>query len=1104
MRRASVFLAAALTLAGSARGGEDAPAHGRPYFMPETERRRIRGLIERHEWAKAEHARMTAAAREGKGFEAAFLHALEGDAKHIPAARAWLLKKYGPKAPWVSRYAGHLADPNHFKAGMPHLADVYYNLDISGLLGFDWAYTGLAPADRKTIEEGILTVGRYRIRAMGRWTQTANLVFKPTYMVAMTGLATEDRQCLAWGFHRKPRRDGGHAGYFGTIDRMLRDGGPWHEAPIYPIAHTGLLCMARMSRLRGLYDGVDWFAREAPSGGSPKGLMDYYIDTAYPIEPAGGGGGPIRVATYGDGATGPGGDLFLVNPAGGGLTCHEALAAAYGVSGDRRYARFVAMIPGYKPDLLGHRPVPGDAEFPPAASKVWPTYGLAMLRSDESPAYWTSGEAIAVFQLMSQGYGHDHRDKFAICLHGAGRLFYPDYNAIQYENQAIGWTRNSVCHNTLVVDGRDAQNAAPTAIRHDLAPEVKFLAVSASGVFEGVDQTRCLLLTREYLLDVFRATSEVPHAYDYLLHSFGKARPGEPNAFAPSRAMRRRYWLVEGTRGMTTGQPWWMDLVIEAAPGEGGPATARGDHKATLRVTMAGEPDTLVVHGVWGRELARLVAERFSRKKGAPGLHHLTMLAARRAGCRSTVFVSTHEPFAGSAKPKVKAVATLARSADAIAARVDARDFTDYIVVGFAPQRDRPVRVLAAGDTKLCFRNYGYLRVRADGSMVARGGWTGFRVQHGGDRLSLNGKPAAIESAAKGVVFGDVSQPPDPAAATEPECPFAMSISPPVLRVSERDHRPVTFSFTNTLAKAVSGRIELELPEGFSTQPEAPTFGPVRPGGQAQVRLALIANRPRAGEQTVPCRLVYRTEGGEEIRTAAVGLKAAAGPTLELVYRHPKPAVYRVHSPKYTAEFDMYHGLCRHLADDDGAVRLEGRPLFTFSDGERPMLFEGTEKAFTWPRRAPADLLAHAYDRCRWRAVLMGDRITVRMDRNWTQFGKAHFTVPGRWVSPAGKPVWNRIVALRADGTEHDARPGKDVKVVAAELAFPEGKWHLAFHFSPPQEVTFDGMKLTFRIGCLAGESWSAGFIRPGGLDEWRGRREVRRSGVGQRQPAPL
>ena len=41
-------------------------------------------------------------------------------------------------------------------------------------------------------------------------------------------------------------------------------------------------------------------------------------------------------------------------------------------------------------------------------------------------------------------------------------------------------------HNTLLVDEQDTRIATPTGIRHDFAPEVKFLATSASGVFEGV------------------------------------------------------------------------------------------------------------------------------------------------------------------------------------------------------------------------------------------------------------------------------------------------------------------------------------------------------------------------------------------------------------------------------------------------------------------------------------------------------------------------------------------------------------------------------------------------------------------------------------------
>ena len=90
---------------------------------------------------------------------------------------------------------------------------------------------------------------------------------------------------------------------------------------------------------------------------------------------------------------------------------------------------------------------------------------------------------------MGQGYGHDHRDKFSLTLHGAGRLFYPDFNALQYEKPSIGWTMNSVAHNTLLVDEQDTRNASPM-VYDDFNPDVKFLATSASGVFENVDQTQ--------------------------------------------------------------------------------------------------------------------------------------------------------------------------------------------------------------------------------------------------------------------------------------------------------------------------------------------------------------------------------------------------------------------------------------------------------------------------------------------------------------------------------------------------------------------------------------------------------------------------------------
>ena len=183
---------------------------------------------------------------------------------------------------------------------------IFYRIEAEQIIAFDWVYDGLSAENRRTIRDGLLVNARYRMKAMDAWWHTPNLVFKPTFAAALTGLVTRDRELLEWGF-RRTKPHGPHlGGYFTVLNHMLRDGGPWHEAPIYPIAHKGLILSAQMSRYLGLVDGQDWFRREMPDGGSPRGLMDYYIDTAYPMEKVG-STRRIRAASYGDGSTGTGG-----------------------------------------------------------------------------------------------------------------------------------------------------------------------------------------------------------------------------------------------------------------------------------------------------------------------------------------------------------------------------------------------------------------------------------------------------------------------------------------------------------------------------------------------------------------------------------------------------------------------------------------------------------------------------------------------------------------------------------------------------------------------------------------------------------------------------
>ena len=1050
------------------------PAHGRPFFMPDQKRREILALATTEPWAAKCLAALEAAARPkgpADGRAAAFLYALRGEAEHAATAERWLMGFRGtPRS-----HRALLADPAYWRQGQPMNSEVHYGISVDHYVAFDWAYRGLSEQGRRAIEEGLAEEARFRMKWLDTWRFTPNLEFKPLFMAAFGGLALQDQAALHYLRGRTER----HGSYFSMMDRLLRDGGPWHEAPIYAIQHSDLLCMATMSFYGRLATGADWFSARTPGGGSPRGLMDYYIDTAYPPESDAAGNRRIRVATYGDGATHFDGDLFLVDATVGAdgtqrpatpatRAAREALIACYRASDrDPAYGAFVSMLPGYEPDLWNRPPLPDpDARaFPPAPSRVWPTFGVAMLRSIESPAYWTDPDAIAAFQLMTPFYGHDHADKFAIMLHGAGALLYPDFNAIQYENYAIGWTRNTVAHSTLMVDEEDTQ-PAPCTVRHDFTPEVKFLATAASGVYEGVDQTRALLLTDRYLLDLFAARSPYPRVYDYLLHSMGRPEPVTAG-FGPDVTASRRFWPLEQQRGLATAEPWQLDFAVDGeAPGS-----------ARVRVTMAGAAGTRVVCGSWGRRLAEKAGNQPAAAANAVGP---SMLAARRGPVRGTVFAATHEPFRARRTPAVRGVEIVAEGDDAAVVRVDGEGFTDYAAVDFRPRTPAARRMLvdrSDPDRFFAFEGYGFLRIPNGGDPIARGGWTAYRVETADGAAVTSGKREDMAEER-------------PTAAADPSVP--LRFEPGVVRLGAGREADVRFSFTNSLPDTIHGSLDCDASQGIAPVGDA-TFGPVPPGGTATVAMRLTATADtRPGLRRIPCRLRYRTgPDAAERTTLHEPLTVAVGPTL--IFDHaavPEPR-YRILAPGYTAESMMFHGLLVRLAGPDGTVILDNEPMFTFAEEGRQLLHRGQKHGCTWPKTAPASLIGMVEEQVRYTTAFLDDRVRVGLVNEWTYPERVRFRLPGTyaWPKDGAGCSWKRIIAVTEAGDDVDARPGKNVTVAAAELELPGLPYGLAIEFQPPRPVDFDGQAVEFTLAGDAADHWSFGFCPAGGLESWRSRR---------------
>ena len=126
---------------------------------------------------------------------------------------------------------------------------------------------------------------------------------------------------------------------------------------------------------------------------------------------------------------------------------------------------------------------------------------------------------------------------------------------------------------------------------------------------------------------------------------------------------------------------------------------------------------------------------------------------------------------------------------------------------------------------------------------------------------------------------------------------------------------------------------------------------------------------------------------------------------------------------------------------------------------------------------------------CRVQMTFLEDRIgPIRLYRVYSRQPEYIFTIPGNWISPAGRPTWKRIIAIDAAGNEFNAAPGADAPIVAMELAFPDASRNIAFSFDPPRRIELDGLRMQFRLPRDKGNQWAVGFCEPNELDVWRKR----------------
>ena len=397
------------------------------------------------------------------------------------------------------------------------------------LIQVAWAYDqiydsrALSAEDKELIERDLLLASAHQIQSNtggGNWQSWHNAA------LGAVGFLLDDRALIEYALHRSK------SGFDDQLKNEVMPDGLQFElsASCY---HFYTLMAHRWLAEAARHAGVDLYA-------SP-GYEGMYL-------------APLKLVT-------PDFALPSLNDgwAGGGLTSNASLyEIAYARWRSPALGLALKAIYRHHPRnsaealLWGEAALP-DAEPAPPASTLLPASGLAVLRDGE--------RSYALLDYGPHGGGHGHPDKLNLVVWADGRWLAPDLGTPGYGVPLYpSWYKQSLAHNLVVVDQASQQATTGKLLHFGVAAEVKVADASADGAYPGVQNRRTIFLTRNYLLEVCRLSSEQEHTYDWVWHTPAKAeadlpmRPVDP----PFGEMKNGYQHLAALQRARVEAPWYV------------------------------------------------------------------------------------------------------------------------------------------------------------------------------------------------------------------------------------------------------------------------------------------------------------------------------------------------------------------------------------------------------------------------------------------------------------------------------------------------------------------------------------------------------------------
>lgn len=192
--------------------------------------------------------------------------------------------------------------------------------------------------------------------------------------------------------------------------------------------------------------------------------------------------------------------------------------------------------------------------------------GLVVLRSGQGP------NAVAVFMDYGpHGGGHGHYDKLNMMLFANGREWLLDPGRIGYSHKEYQtWAKETVAHNTVVLDGR-SQQAATGQLTH-MSPGLDNCEANAGEAYPDAKVDRFLRIAKNVLVDIVTVKAPpgtqvdlVAHAIVSTIRPVGDLGPGTP--FVPGTANGYQH-LINGLAWDVSDATTW-EMVEDATKADG-------------------------------------------------------------------------------------------------------------------------------------------------------------------------------------------------------------------------------------------------------------------------------------------------------------------------------------------------------------------------------------------------------------------------------------------------------------------------------------------------------------------------------------------------------